>query len=119
MSDLINYLLNVNWTTFVLLICIGLFNAISELSNHGKLDHWWYWFSQAAWQNKNTWKPYPLWRRWPFIIFTDAFHAFKFLWVIALSCAVWLGGIDPFFSFAIYSTSFTIFYVIVPFIKVK
>lgn len=102
-----------------LLILIGLFNAVSELSNHGKLDHWWYWFSQAAWENKNKWKPYPMWRWWPFIILTDAFHCFKFLWVVCMCWAIFIGGMNPFYSFGIYSVSFEVFYFLLPYIKIK
>lgn len=102
-----------------LLITIGLANAISELSNHGKLNHWWYWFSQAAWNNKNTWKPYPIWRMWPFIILTDAFHFFKTIWVLAMCFAIYHGPFNPWLSFAIYSSSFSVFYWLLPYIKVK
>lgn len=105
--------------TIYLLILIGLASSVSELSNQGKLDHWWYWFSQAAWQNKNKWKPYPIWRFWPFIIFTDAFHFFKTIWVIAMCYAIFFGGLNAIYSFGIYSVSFQVFYWILPYIKVK
>lgn len=105
--------------TYLLLFIIGFTNAVSELSNQGKLDSWWYWFSQAAWQNKNKWKPYPLWRIWPFIIFTDAFHFFKTIWVISMCYAIFLGGLNPLHAFGVYSITFEVFYTLLPFIKVK
>jgi len=103
----------------ILLLLIGVANAVSELSNQGKLDHWWYWFSRAAWNNKNQWKPYPMWRFWPFIILTDAFHFFKTLWVLFMCYAISIGGVNFFYAFLIYSTSFQIFYSLFPFIKIK
>lgn len=104
---------------YTLVILIALFNAISELSNHGKLDSWGKWWSVGAWDNKNTWKPYPMWRYWPFIVFTDAFHAFKTLWVVSMCLAIQLSGLDWWLSFAVYSVSFSFFYTIIPLIKVK
>ena len=103
--------------TEILLILIGLFNAISELSNHGKINHWGKWWNIESWNNKNTWQPYPMWRYWPFIIFTDAFHFFKALWVICMCLAVYLGGLSPLLSFTLYSVSFSVFYTILPYIK--
>lgn len=105
--------------TYTLIILIGLFNAISELSNHGKLDSWGKWWSMDGWENKNTWKPYPMWRYWPFIIFTDAFHLFKTLWVIFMCLAIQLSGLEWWYSFSVYSVSFSFFYTIIPLIKVK
>ncbi len=102
-----------------LLTMIGLFNAISELSNHGKINHWGQWWSIQAWENKNKWKPYPLWRYWPFIIFTDAFHFFKTCWVITMAFAIQISGLDWWLSFTIYSASFAIFYTLLPYIKFK
>jgi len=119
MNAIIDYILSANLNTVFLLAFIGLFNAISELSNHGKLDHWWYWFSQAAWNNKNKWKPYPMWRWWPFIIFTDNFHTSKTIWVILMCLAIYWGGVPIVYSFCVYSISFTFFYVLLPFINVK
>jgi hypothetical protein len=102
-----------------LIVLISLFNSISELSNHGKLNHWPQWWQQSAWINKNTWKPIPLWSYWPFIIFTDAFHFFKTLWVICMCLAIYLGGLNPFYSFAIYSFFFEVFYSMIPYFRVK
>lgn len=104
---------------YFLLVTIGFANALSELSNQGKLDHWWHWFSQESWENKNNWQPYPMWRYWPFIIFTDSFHFFKTIWVISMCFAILFGGLNPFYSFGVYSASFQLFYIILPFIKVK
>ncbi len=106
-----------HYKTEILLILIGLFNAISELSNHGKINHWGKWWSVIAWNNKNTWKPYPMWRYYPFITFTDAFHLFKFLWVASMCLAIYLGGIHPIIAYAVYSISFTIFYTLLPYLK--
>jgi|688.fasta_scaffold56929_10 hypothetical protein len=104
---------------YTLLVLIGIFNAISELSNHGKINHWGQWWSIQAWENKNKWKPYPLWRYWPFIILTDAFHFFKTCWVITMAFAIQIGGLDWYYSFTIYSASFAIFYTLLPYIKFK
>jgi hypothetical protein len=104
---------------YTLLVLIGIFNAISELSNHGKINHWGQWWSIQAWENKNKWKPYPLWRYWPFIILTDAFHFFKTCWVITMAFAIQIGGLDWYYSFTIYSATFAIFYTLLPYIKFK
>jgi hypothetical protein len=104
---------------YTLLVLIGIFNAISELSNHGKINHWGQWWSIQAWENKNKWKPYPLWRYWPFIILTDAFHFFKTCWVITMAFAIQIGGLDWYYSFTIYSATFAIFYTLLPYIKLK
>ena len=65
---------------------IGLFNAISEASNQGKITHFLpAWFGPDSWQNKYTW----FWgygKYWPLIVFTDAFHFFKTCWVL---CMCW------------------------------
>jgi hypothetical protein len=103
----------------IYLILIGLFNALSELSNHGKLNHWGFWFSQLAWTNKNNWKPYPMWRWWPFIIFTDLFHFAKTIWVVLMCICVQFVDLEWYYSFMIYSCSFSVFYWVFPFLKVK
>jgi hypothetical protein len=104
---------------YTLLVLIGIFNAISELSNHGKINHWGQWWSIQAWENKNRWKPYPMWRYWPFITLTDSFHFFKSCWVVSMCLAIQLGGLDWYLSFIIYSISFTIFYTLLPYIKLR
>lgn len=114
----------------ILIALIGVFSAISEASNQGHITTWGQWFTQAAWQNKYTWHPHGLWQWWPFIVFTDAFHFFKFLWVVCLSftsiysfrtpqfkkyrlIAFYLENykwIEPIATFAIYSITFQITY---------
>lgn len=119
--------------TFILLILIGLFNAISEASNQSKLQSvngWGKWFDENSWMNKNTWKPilgFIKWSWWPFIVFTDAFHFFKSCWVICVCLLPIFAPIELSQNmailiciyFATYSTSFEIIYSILPYLKFK
>src|SRR3972149_3498697 len=102
-----------------LLILIGLLSAMSELSNHGKLNHWPQWFTQDSWMNKNTWRPTPLFTFWPLIIFADAFHFFKTLWLICFCLTVQYIALEWYWCFIAYSVSFQCFYWLIPLIKVK
>ena len=100
---------------------IGLFNAISEASNQGKITHFLpAWFGPDSWQNKYTW----FWgygKYWPLIVFTDAFHFFKTCWVV---CMCWgmqkaykepdfYGPISAVLCFVFYSAAFEIVYTLV------
>lgn len=100
---------------FLLLAIAGIANAISELSNQGKLNflhrQWW---SQEGWMNKNNWKPQPLWRYFPFIMITDAFHFFKLIWVLSFCISIAIGGATFIIAYLVYSILFEIIYRIFP-----
>lgn len=108
-----------------LAILIATFNSISELSNQGKLrssDGWGLWWDEHSWNNKNLW--YPLfgfykWSWWPLIIFTDAFHFFKTLWVITMCFLPLLewDALTPVKVFVVYSCTFEIVYTLFPYEK--
>lgn len=104
---------------YILLAFIGVSNAISELSNHGKLNHWGKWWTVEAWNNKNTWKPKGWWKIYPLIIFTDAFHFFKTLWVLSMCFSIYLGGMDWWLAFIIYSCWFQVAYSLIPYFRLK
>lgn len=113
-------------------VIIGFTFAISQASNQGKLlavNGWPQWFTYDSWNNKNTWKPVPIWRVWPFVEFTDAFHFFLSVGLVAM-CFLPLITIDfTLFGdfiinravaiFGLYSISFQIFYWLLPYLRLK
>ena len=104
----------------ILLALTGLLDAISEASNHGKINYLGSWFKQDAWNNKNelfarleTMFPKPIayvLAYWVLIYFTDAFHFFKGLLVVAIGICIQYSEIEWYWYFVIYSASFTVFY---------
>lgn len=103
-----------------LLILTGLFDAISEASNHGKINFLGSWFRQDSWQNKNqlferlhSMFPKPvayILAYWVLIYFTDAFHFFKGLLIVTIGISIQYSTIQWYWYFIIYSGSFTVFY---------
>ena len=109
------------YTYLIFAALAGAFNALSECQTFGKYpDSWPLWFQPDGWKNKYIWQPVPLFEYWPFIVVTDAFHFFKFLWVASFSLAVWYAmnrapkspGAAV-LSFAVFSATFeSVYYLI-------
>lgn len=112
----------------ILIVIAGLANAISEASNQNALS----WCKDKWWDGYNTnSKNFPLWMNYgPGVMFRDAFHFFKLVWITTICWLVvyletgilfelsldWL-LYKLIFTFVLFSTSFELGRFIIKLIK--